>query len=156
MTPAEEETVKQSPPVRFLGFSGPLMIFSDSKLLIENQKKGTPMKQFTPVEEEAYVRARWNSVRFKPVDAGLSYRVTMSGAWIETIGNLNDAAHAAFLFTKQREAEIHRREISIGLCKECLPGDGWHDAEQVAIAGEIIAREQADLAELRRGWKGEA
>lgn len=62
--------------------------------------------------------------------------------------------HTAAEFTIRRQEEIRRRTIGLGLLKECMPGDGWHSAEQVVIAGEIYTREQAALAELQRGWKG--
>jgi hypothetical protein len=55
--------------------------------------------------------------------------------------------HAAYLFTKRREAEIADVEEEIGFlggpyCLECPSVE------------RILAREQAALAGLKRGWKG--
>jgi hypothetical protein len=43
-TATKHPETKKEPPVRFLGFSGPLMIFSDSKLLIQNNNQSEPKK----------------------------------------------------------------------------------------------------------------
>jgi hypothetical protein len=87
----------------------------------------------TPAEEEAHVRSSW-------VDA----EVLSSGEIV--IDRLIYSRHSAFLFTKQREAEIADVEEEIGFlggpyCLECPSVE------------RILAREQAVLAELRRGWK---
>jgi len=140
-------------PVKFLGFSGPLMIFSDSKLLIKNQGEGNTMK---PGEEEKYVRAHWESPHWTHIPGygwvvqNYSDGATFLASYLRT---KKLATHAAYLFTVERKKQIARRERGIGLLKEVLPGDGWHDAEEVVIAGEILAREQAALAEMKKGWR---
>jgi hypothetical protein len=106
-------------------------------------------KQLTPAEEQQYVRDHWKFVfgqeRYVCIywsDFMTSNSEIFSGSW-----------HEAYLFTLEQEKQIARREKSVGMLKECLPGDGWHDAEEVVIAGEILAREQAALAEMKKGWR---
>jgi hypothetical protein len=43
-TETKHPETEKAPQVRFLGFSGPLMIFSDSKLLIQNNNQQEPKK----------------------------------------------------------------------------------------------------------------
>jgi hypothetical protein len=61
------------------------------------------------------------------------------------------ATHAAYLFTKQREAEIGGVEEEISYLVN-IKGSADSASPNHCIH-RIIAREQADLAELRRGWK---
>jgi phage terminase Nu1 subunit (DNA packaging protein) len=93
----------------------------------------------TPAEEEAYVRARW-------------IRVTNHGAYIVIRNVFRFCSesfidwHAAYLFTVQREAEIADVKEEIELLESLSITD-----YRRGIA--ILAREQAALAELKKGWK---
>jgi hypothetical protein len=103
------------------------------------------MDVLTPTEEEKYVRDRLDFVRV--LHDGEIRLLEEMGPWFYNW-------HEAYLFTLGREKQIARCERGIGLLKEVLPGDMRHDAEETIIAGEILAREQAALAERKKGWKG--
>ena len=83
----------------------------------------------TLAEEQAHVQSKWIDI------------VALEIAW-----ESNNSWHEAYLFTKQREAEIMDLEEEIGFlgglyCIECPSVE------------RILAREQAALAELHRGWR---
>ena len=137
-------------PVKFLGFSGPLMIFSDSKLLIKNQGEGNTMK---PGEEEKYVRAHWESPHWTYIPGygwvvqNYSDGATFLASYLRT---KKLATHAAYLFTVERKKQIARREKSIEWLGSLLA-----DMHQTPdCAHDLLALAQADLAELLKGWRG--
>ena len=113
-------------------------------------------KQLTPAEEEKYVQSHWSSPHWTHIPGygwvvqNYSDGMTVLASYLRT---KKLATHAVYLFTVERKKQIARRERGIGLLKEVLPGDVWHDAEEVVIAGEILACEQAALAEMKKGWR---
>ena len=124
---------------QFLGCSGPLDIYEGSRLLAENHVEET-VKQLTPAEEEAYVVARWSD-----------YHVMTYGRFdiCDMDGDMD--WHAAYLFTKQLEAEIAQRSEDAKFLQMII--DTTAKGKCLQSLHSIIAREQAALAELRRGWK---
>lgn len=117
-------------------------------------------------EKRSYVEDCWEwSVFWKPAplpnpheDEMLPWTMQVADAKYLDVHEFTGATEeecvsSAYEFTIQRQEEIRRRTIGLGLLKECMPGDGWHSAEQVVIAGEIYTREQAALADLQRGMK---
>jgi hypothetical protein len=104
--------------------------------------KTVPVKQLTPVEEEEYVRSRWNDVMED--HEGWLFLGCHDG---DDHSCLN--IHEAFLFTVQREADIADIQAEIAWLE-------WPSTKNNSIGDlreRILAREQAVLAELRRGWK---
>ena len=144
-------------PLRYLLVVGvkPVGVLRDG---LENEMTFWYNNEMT--NNERIVRKYWEWVTCFPLDPeNDTWLVQVPDARIlyihEFYGKTEAKAwHAAAEFTIQRQEEIRRRTIGLGLLKECMPGDGWHSAEQVVIAGEIYTREQAALAELQRGWKG--
>lgn len=112
------------------------------------------MKQFTPEEEEAYVWARWIFVISCPYGEIV---ISNSGSPVPF-----DNMHEAYLFTKQRKAEIEEIEEEIdlvhgmeGLTKigaQCQPALASTVRIWNAWKRNLSAR-QAALAELRHGMK---
>ena len=106
---------------------------------------------------EKFVRDHWESVNWGMRDlAGKNFAVIVYDDDVGTgfTGNTqSEAWKSAAKFTRERLKQIYRMDIGIGLLQECLPGEGWHNDDDVLIAGEILAREQAALAELKRGMK---
>lgn len=142
---------KKSGAEQFLGCSGPLDIRSDSRLLAENHVEDS-VKQLTPVDDEAYVRARW--VCISAYGDGLLFIY---------FGKNNKSAskefidwHHAYLFTVQREAEIAELEQEIEFLKRVETYGSFVVSIWQTTRLRILAREQAALAELLRGWKGKA
>ena len=101
------------------------------------------MPEMTLAEEEAYVRARW-------VDVCFGVMIFFSGKW-----HSFDDWHSAYLFTVQQETEIADLKEEVRFVDGLL--DSWmspgNDYGGTVSMGRILAREQAALAELRRGMK---
>jgi hypothetical protein len=91
----------------------------------------------TPAEE-AYVRERWTFVIHSP---NREIVLCNSGSPVPF-----DNWRAAYLFTKKREEEIADLEVDI----EWLEDQNSFEVPQLK---RILAREQASLAELKRGMK---
>ena len=137
---------------QFLGCSGPLDIYEGSRLLAENHVEET-VKQLTPAEEKAYVKTRWMRPHWGSNDHGWTVQ-NFVGSMTVLATNIKPrykATHAAYLFTKKREAEIGGVEEEISYLVN-IKGRADSASPEHCIH-RIIAREQAALAELRRGWK---
>jgi hypothetical protein len=111
-------------------------------------------KQLTPAEEEAYVRARWEGtvVRLRDsttMDKGCGLLLGGTHGIYPWTENWSTVWHAAYLFTRQREAEIAQRERGIAWLGNLL--SGIHQVPDEVV--DIIAREQTAIAELKRGTK---
>ena len=98
--------------------------------------------------DEELVRSKWEDAGGDPFGDPPIYVVA------EHAYRFNDYAAAAE-FTRRREEEIRQVWYEI----ECLDMaaslaeiKGW-DESWIAIWKRIIAREQATLAELKRGWR---
>jgi hypothetical protein len=119
----------------------------------------------TPAEEEACVRSRWERVHIidnQEMDDtdDLWYRIwigsgdSRSEVFDHGSPTRAETIHAAYLFTVKRFAEIVDIEEEIQwLNWPSIVSASWDDP---ARRLKIIAREQAALAELLRGWKGKA
>lgn len=147
LTPWKKQDADQ-----FLGCSGPLDIYEGSRLLAENHVEET-VKQLTSAEEKAYVKTRWMRPHWGSNDHGWTVQ-NFVGAMTVLATNIKPrykATHAAYLFTKQREAEIAQRCEDAKFLQMFI--DTTAKGKCLQSLHSIIAREQAALAELRRGWK---
>ena len=123
-------------------------------------------EQLTPQQEREYVEAAWEKVDYQW--SGSTYRPTLMIRlpliWWEGLGTgyfeTEEAGwHAAYLFTKEHKGELKRRRYAISLLKliyaqggqgEWKPVDWKQDQEALE---QVIAREEAALADLLRGWR---
>jgi hypothetical protein len=106
------------------------------------KKDGKKMSELTPAEEEAYVKACWINPAL-PCMRGAEFKVLPTMTKRSMI-------HEAYLFTVQREEEIADIQAEIAWLE-------WSSIKNNSIGNireRILSREQAALAELRRGWKG--
>ena len=108
---------------------------------------------------EEYVRSKWRGVQQYVCGGtnGNSYYVGSDGFIASFCGETeNESWTAAAEFTRQREEKIRQVEEEIGVCEGCLrmwqPPFG-NDYGGVGPMKRILAREQAALAELKRGMK---
>jgi hypothetical protein len=115
----------------------------------------------TPAEEEACVRSRWERVHIidnQEMDDtdDLWYRIwigsgdSRSEVFDHGSPTRAETIHAAYLFTVQREAEI--ADIKNELIEISYISRNFKE-ERGKCWKRIFARAQADLAELKKGWK---
>jgi len=129
-------------------------------------------KPLTSEEEWQHVLSKWLRAEVRSRE-GKTAGVTEQ--WSASLGRIyatthctdwfaseSDAIHAAFEFTQARKEEIRKRRYALSLLKlishthEHLPemerNPHDHRADGDALL-EIVAREQAALDELLKGWK---
>ena len=114
----------------------------------------------TSAEEEAYVRGRWERVHVKDDQEMEESEDIWFRIWIgPDKGDVlfdcgaptkEEVIHRAYLFTERREAEIADIVDEITSLRSIAYSTNVISA---SVCERIIAREQAVLAELRRGWK---
>lgn len=117
-------------------------------------------EQLSTEQERAYVEAAWEWIVVRKRDDRPEWEWLGSLIWKMTPtleDSYTSAWHAAFLFTKEHEGELKRRRYAISLLKliyaqggqgEWKPVDWKQDQEALE---QVIAREQAALADLLRG-----
>lgn len=120
-------------------------------------------EQLTAQQEQEYVEARWKRVAYHEsglTSAGKCY-VTIDADDHPTAGTLlfmhhggTKAAvfHAAYLYTKERKRQIAEVEEKVALLEaEATLWPNFY--KQQAAYSRILAREQAALADLKRGLR---
>lgn len=98
-------------------------------------------EQLTAQQEYEYVESRWSD--YRAMTYGRLDICDMEGEM---------DYHAAYLFTKERERQIAEVEEEVALLEaEAALWPNFY--KQQAAYSRILAREQAALAELKRGMK---
>ena len=115
-------------------------------------------------DAESKVRAAWEKVDARPTHTGHGFVVRLPVIWNQALTDgyfksEEGAWSAALAFTEQRLREIAEVEEEIEILNSEIeePDDNWKDPSQAVEAFlRILDREQAALAELKRGMKAEA
>jgi hypothetical protein len=128
----------------------------------------TDMSEDERVVQEAYVRERWNNVGCKKNRVFADYFIPKARAILSGNSlcyNEAQAWQAAYEFTLAHEEEIRKLEEEINWVERILPSErSWEwclqSSSQVADyvrfcaqGYRILAREQAALAELKKGMR---
>lgn len=109
------------------------------------------------IDDQEYVRSKWVRPTVEPHPYNEPQRqvsVNCGGRCTVIYGSSDAWAwSAAAEFTCQREEEIRLREEEIELIEDEADDARNHIAETRDVFKRILAREQATLAELKRGMK---
>lgn len=110
----------------------------------------------TAIENEEYVRSRWDPNLFNGglyfYEGARSYHLRLGSKRFEyTQKTKAECWSAAYAFTLEREEQIRQVEEEIALMEFIVQAqDEFND---IVAAKRILAREQAALAELKKGMR---